>query len=376
VTGHQAVVRVLALVPSLYDTSPGQRFRMEQWARWLKPEGIAVTFEAFEDESLHRVLYQPGRFWRKAKLVARASWQRASFARKAADYHVVYLFREAAVWGPAVVERWLARSGVPLVFDFDDAIFVRYASPANGYLSYLKFPGKTRTLCRLARHVMAGNEYLARYARAFNGNVTVVPTTIDTTEYRVEARAAHETPVIGWSGSFSTAQHLDGLRSALQRLARERSFRLRVIGAPLDYAIPGVDLETLPWKASTEVEDLRGIDIGVMPLPDDPWSQGKCGLKALQYMALAIPAVCSPVGVNADIVRNGTNGLLAATDDEWVTALRELLDDRDLRERLGRAARATVERRYSAAVHAPAVRDILRAAAEGRTVSRSEGAGA
>ena len=224
-----------------------------------------------------------------------------------------------------------------MIFDFDDAVFVAYVSPSNGYLSYLKFPAKTKTICRLATHVIAGNTYLADYARQTNDNVSIVPTTIDTDKYEVLPRKENEVPVIGWSGSFSTVQHLDSLASALRRLAQKENFRLLVIGTPV-YKIDGVDVEALPWRSATEVSDLRQIDIGIMPLPDEPWSRGKCGLKALQYMALGIPTVCSPVGVNSEIIQDSFNGFLAGTEDEWVAKLTQLLNDSKLRARLGAPA--------------------------------------
>jgi glycosyltransferase involved in cell wall biosynthesis len=134
--------------------------------------------------------------------------------------------------------------------------------------------------------------------------------------------------------------------------------------------LEGVDLEVLPWRSETEVEDLRPVDIGIMPLPDDPWSRGKCGLKALQYMALGLPTVCSPVGVNSVIIRDGENGMLAATDDEWIEKLSTLLGSPESRERLGRAGRATVEEGYSAAAQAPRVYRVI----ESVVGARREGA--
>jgi glycosyltransferase involved in cell wall biosynthesis len=352
-------MRILALVPSLYDTSPGQRFRMEQWAPLLSRWNIEIDFHPFECEELHSVLYKPGNIGRKLRLVARAFARRAALLRPVRDYDAVYVFREAALLGPPLFEQWVYGHGVPLIFDFDDAVFVPYVSPSNGYLSYLKFPAKTRTICRLASHVIAGNSYLADYARQVNERVTIVPTTIDIEKYAHEPKGAPcGPPVIGWSGSYSTVQHLDTLRGALSRLAKEERFRLRVIGTP-SYEIDAVEVEALEWRSQTEVDDLRPIDIGVMPLPDDPWSRGKCGLKALQYMALGIPTVCSPVGVNSEIIRDGANGFIAASEDEWVARLKLLLGSAELRERLGRAGRKTVEATYSAAIQAPRVRDVL-----------------
>jgi glycosyltransferase involved in cell wall biosynthesis len=262
--------------------------------------------------------------------------------------------------GPPWFERKMARSGVPVIFDFDDAIFHSYKSPSNGYLSYLKFPGKTAEICRLVSHVMAGNEYLADYARQYNQNVTIVPTTIDTDKYAVAERPPKPQPVtIGWSGSFSTIQHLDTLREVLAELAGTETFRLRVIGSP-DYSLEGVDVESMQWRAETETDDLSAIDIGIMPLPDDNWSKGKCGLKALQYMALGIPTICSPVGVNSTIIKDGVNGFLAADRGQWLEKLRPLIHDDELRRRMGLEGRRTVENEYSARVVAPKVFEIFR----------------
>lgn len=365
-------MRILAIVQSVYDTNPSQRYRIEQWEPLLGERGVGITYKPFESDALHEVLYKPGRMPEKMKLVAEALVRRTRDVRGARGFDLVYVLREAALLGPPVFERWLAQTGVPFVFDFDDAVFERYVSPSNGYLSYLKFPGKTRAICRMAAHVMAGNDYLADYAREVNERVTLIPTTVDTEKYTVEPRAPNDVPIIGWSGSHSTATHLSTIKGALRRLAERERFRLRVVGAP-DFQMEGVEVEAMPWRSATEVEDLRPFDVGVMPLPDDKWSRGKCGMKALQYMGLAIPAVCSPVGVNSEIIRDGENGLLAASDDEWVEKLSMLLRSAGERARLGRAGRETIEARYSAAVQAPRVYEVFESVVRGRRKSADDG---
>ncbi len=359
-------MRVLAVVPSVYDTSPGQRFRIEQWEPILREGGVEITYAPFENDELRSVLYKSGEVMKKVGAVTRNMRRRRAELSDVSSYDLVYVFREAALLGPPWFERKLARSGVPVVFDFDDAIFVSYKSPSNGYLSYLKFPGKTAEICKLSTHVMAGNEYLADYARQTNANVSIIPTTIDTDKYIVRERAETlETITIGWSGSFSTVQHLDTIRGVLQKLAEEEDFRLRVIGTPV-YKLPGVDTEAIQWRSESEIDDLAAIDIGLMPLPDENWSRGKCGLKALQYMALGIPTICSPVGVNSTIIKDGENGFLAETTEEWLTAIKQLIHSADLRKTIGLAGRATVERDYSAIVVAPRVLEIFRRAAEAK----------
>lgn len=357
-------MRVLAVVPSIYDTSPGQRFRIEQWEPILREGGVEITYAPFENDELRSVLYKGGQVMTKISAVTRNMMRRRDELSKAADYDLVYIFREAAILGPPWFERKIARSGVPIVFDFDDAVFVSYKSPSNGYLSYLKFPAKIAEICKLSKHVMAGNEYLADYARQTNANVTIIPTTIDTDKYQyLERPAGPEIITIGWSGSFSTIQHLDTVRDVLQDLAKDETFRLRVIGTPA-YDLPGVDVEAVQWRSDTEIDDLQKIDIGLMPLPDENWTKGKCGLKALQYMALGIPTICSPVGVNSTIIQDGVNGFLAGDKAEWIEKIKRLIHSAELRRELGRAGRETVENEYSAKAIAPKVLEVFRTAAK------------
>lgn len=356
-------MRVLALVPYPYDRAPGQRYRMEQWAPLLEEMGAEITFEAFRCEELHSLLCQPGNTRRKIYLATRALARRLKALRFLADYDLVYIYNEAALLGPALIEKFISRRKVPIVFDFDDAIFLHYTyiSPVSRYLRLLKCPGKTRAICQLAAHVLAGNSYLAGYSARVNPHVTIVPSTVDTDIYTVDdSREPSDPLVIGWTGSYSTVQYLDTVQPALQQLAQQERFKLRVIGVP-DYELAGVEVEAVPWNSKTEVADLRPIDIGIMPLVDDLWTRGKCGMKALQYMGLGIPAVCSPVGINPTTICDNENGLVATTTDEWINQLTRLLHSQSLRERLGMAGRATIEAEYSTSVHAPRVFQIFKA---------------
>ncbi len=351
-------MKILAIVPSLYDTSPGQRFRLEQWEPLLKERNAEITYLPFETEDLKKILHQNGNTLKKVRGVLEGMKRRRDKLKSLEQFDAIYVFREAALLGPAWFERRIARSGIPMVFDYDDAIFESYQSPSNGYLSYLKFPAKTGEICKISAHIMAGNQYLADYAKQFNDKVSIIPTTIDTEKYQVVEKEDSEKVTIGWSGSFSTVQHLDTIREILQELAGQEKFRLQVIGTP-SYEISGVDVKALKWQSETEVEDLRKIDIGVMPLPDDQWSKGKCGLKALQYMALGIPTICSSVGVNSTIIRDGENGFLADSKKEWIEKLKKLLNSAELRKKIGLAGRETVEKSYSAISQAPRVFEVF-----------------
>lgn len=353
-------MKVLAWVPYPLGIAPGQRYRIEQWSPYLRDLGIEVTFQPFASGSLARALYERGRWTAKAAGMAAGLSRRFSEALRATRYDAVFLQREASLIGPAWSERLLRSRQPAIVYDFDDAIYLPYVSPTNRYLSYLKFPWKTRALCRMAGAVVAGNDHLAEYARRYNERVFVVPSTVSLREYQPRPQPAPgRLPVVGWTGSHSSLPYLSLVRAPLQALRRRRAFRLLVIGVE-HFEVPGVEVECRPWSAESEVRDLWDMDVGIMPLPDEPWARGKCGMKAIQYMGVGIPAVVSPVGANRDIVPDGIGGFHAATEAEWVEKLDLVLGDADLRHRLGAAARQGVSLRYSAEAQVPRVAEILR----------------
>ncbi len=354
------MIRVLALVPYPTGLAPGQRYRIEQWAPLLDRESVHVTFSPFLSRRGMEVLYEHGHAATKARETLRGYLTRLAEAFRSVAADVIFVYREAALLGPAWIEQILALRR-PLVFDFDDAIYLADTSRANAWSRILKSATKVETICRVARHVTVGNEVLAGFARDRARRVTVIPSTIDTDVYQIQPRPRNRVPVIGWTGSVTTVPYLTALAPALRRLREKREFELRVIGARAD--IEGVAVRCLPWRAETEPDDLRVLDVGLMPLPDDEWSRGKCGMKALQYMALGIPPVVSPVGVNTAIVRDRVNGLYAHTEQEWIDRIALLLEDESLRRTLGQEARRTVEESYSARAHAPRVARVLAEAA-------------
>jgi glycosyltransferase involved in cell wall biosynthesis len=354
------MIRVLAMTPYPQGRVPGQRFRIEQWAPLLRREGVEVVFSPFLSPAAMDVLYRPGHIGRKIGEMLRGYFQRCAEAVWQRRADVVFVYREAALLGPPILESLLGRR-TPIVLDFDDAIYLGDTSIANGWSRVLKVKGKTEAICRLASHVTVGNEFLARFARRHARAVTVVPTTIDTDLYEVRPRRENPRPVVGWSGSATTLPYLATLEAALQRLRERHEFELHVIGG--ETQIGRVPVCCKPWRPYSEVEDLRGFDVGLMPLSDDEWSRGKCGLKALQYMALGTPPVVSPVGVNTSIVQDGVNGFHARTEEEWVDRIAQLLTDESLRRRMGEEARRTVEQSYSHRVHAPRLARVLREAA-------------
>jgi glycosyltransferase involved in cell wall biosynthesis len=347
-------LRLLVLTPKPPGLSPGQRFRLEQWApRVSGRHGIAMDFLPFESPRLTELLYQSGHKPEKAMWVARDFARRAGALLRARHYDGVVVYREAALIGPAIYERLLGWSKTPLFFDFDDAIWQpAQISPVNGVFSRLHFWGKTSTTCRLASAVLVGNGYLAEYARKRSENVFVLPTSIELEKYPIQPELPTEEPfVVCWTGSTSTLAHFEHARTVLERLAAKRKVVVKVIcNKPPERPIAGADNVFVPWTETGEAAAVGASHVGIMPLPDDDYTRGKCGLKALQYMATGRPVVIAPVGMNTDLVQSGDNGFLARSDDEWVAALEQLASSRELRSRMGAAGRKTIEDRYSAEV--------------------------
>jgi glycosyltransferase involved in cell wall biosynthesis len=355
-------VRVCALVPYALDTTPSQRFRLEQWAPHLAAQGIVLELLPFADRQLMDRLYAAGGTGSKATGLAAACLRRARAFPAVRRADVVVVHRAACLAGPALFERLLSALGRPLVYDFDDALFLLHASGANRRYAWLKAPGKTEALCRLSRQVVVANEGLAAWARGLNPNVTVVPSSVDVERFRPSGETRYGRLVIGWTGSSTSQTHLEGFAPVLRAVLTHVTAELHVHS---DRRPELGDLPHVwhPWSPENEPQVLAQFDVGIMPMPDDPWARGKSAMKALLYMAMGLPVVASPVGTAGEVVVHEENGLLARTAEEWFTCLERLAEDPALRERLGGAGRALVEERYSATGSAALFAGALRAAA-------------
>jgi glycosyltransferase involved in cell wall biosynthesis len=357
------MVRLLALVHKPPGVSPGQRFRLEQWRPHLESNhDISIDFSAFESAGLTDVMYRVGHRLEKAGRLLLDTWRRRKILALARNYDGVVVYREASALGPAIYERLLEGSRIPIIYDFDDAIWLPTVGSVNGPFRHLRFAGKTAAICRLASAVSVGNQYLAEWAQKHNPRVFVVPTSISLQHYSLRAQPPADAPlVVGWIGSHSTLVHLELLREPLRRLGLHRRFRLRIVcDRPPVREFAGPETEFIPWSRDGEVDAIAGMHIGVMPLTNDAAARGKCACKALQYMAVGRPAVVSPVGINTDIIQHHQNGLLAANDDEWFEALNSLAGSSLLRNQLGQAGRKTVEDGFSSEQSAAAFAEVVR----------------
>jgi glycosyltransferase involved in cell wall biosynthesis len=366
-------LRVLALSP-IPEEGAGCRFRIAQFIPYLHSVGIDVTLRSLFTADFFRLVYQRGHYLEKTSRFVTLSIKHLASLRDVGDFDVVLLYRELFPIGPAIVERLLAmRRRPPLVFDFDDAIFLPSVSEANQVIRALKWPGKVATIIRHSDHVVAGNSFLAAYAGRFNTAVTVIPTCVDTTKFVPSIHASSGNggrpdarPIVGWIGSPTTAAYVRGLIPVLQRVAEKHPFVLRISGADERFDVAGVPVEQPGWTINSEVSLFNTCDIGVYPLADDEWSLGKCGFKAIEFMACGVPVVASGIGVNREIIDNGVNGFLAAHPDDWMEKLLRLLNDPALRQRFGSAGRVAVEDRYSLRAQGPKLADVFRRVAEGR----------
>ena len=336
-------MKILFVVPYPIGRSPSQRFRFEQYFDILTKAGHQYRVQSFLDERGWDTLYQPGKVFRKAFSVIAGFARRWRLMLTLADYDMVFIHREAAPVGPPIFEWFIAKvKRKKIVYDFDDAIWTTDKTDESFIAKLFRWRSKVGYTCKLASVVSCGNDYLANYARRFNQSVVVNPTTIDTSYHKPVSKNPSNRIIIGWTGSHSTLKYLDELMSALKVIGEKFPNTSMLVISNGSSSLPHI-----PWKIEREIEDLAKIDIGIMPLPDDEWSKGKCGFKALQYMAMGMPTVASPVGVNTLIIEDGVNGLLCSTHAEWIEKISTLINDTGLRKKIGEAGRQTVEQRYS-----------------------------
>lgn len=341
---------ILFILPYPIGKAPSQRFRVEQFLPLLEENGINYKLASFMDEPTWNVLYKGGSVLKKGWGIFKGYLKRWKHVLlDVPNYDTIFIHREAAPLGPPLFEWVIAKLWrKKMVYDFDDAIWIPNTSAENKMLGFVKAFWKVPQICRMASIVTAGNDFLASFAKEAGAkNVVYLPTVVDTEQrYKPSHKRRNRIPVIGWTGSHSTLKYLDDLIPVLQKLEREIEFEFMVI-ADRNPELPLKNFRFLKWNAVTEIEDLERIDIGVMPLTTDQWSEGKCGFKLIQYMALGIPALASPVGVNTKIVTPDVTGYLCHTEIAWQTSLVALLKDAGLQKTMGRVGRERIVERYS-----------------------------
>lgn len=320
-------MKILVLTPG--SNVPSTRYRVLQYVPWLERNGARVTIIAIPPGWLAR--------WR--------------FFRKAAAFDVVVLQKRLPQpWLMALLRKKARR----LVFDFDDAILFRPLPDRRKASSRAR---RFRVAIGAADLVIAGNDYLRDLAAPYARKTVVIPTAVDPAKYDAAATArtrADGLVKLGWIGMPVNLGYLDSIRDALEAVgAAHVCARLKVVCDAFP-KLQSLQVEAKPWSEADEASDVADFDIGIAPLADDPWTRGKCGLRTLQYMAASKPVVCSPVGVQREMVRQGVNGYQAGGGEEWMEALSQLIRSPETRARMGAAGRRILQERYSLAGNAPA----------------------
>jgi glycosyltransferase involved in cell wall biosynthesis len=356
-------VRVAAFTK--YDREAAStRQRVLQYLPYLQRAEIHVDVHPLLDEAYVRSLASAEAPSKPA--IAAAYGRRLAQLMFSQRADLIWVYAELFPWLPAPFERLAYRAAKPLLYDFDDAFFHPYDEHRNPVIRSL-VGGKLITLIKGATAVCAGNQYLADYAMRYNETTHILPTVVDIDRYRPAPMSTERPLTIGWIGSPSTWDFVRPLLPLLTQLSRERAVEFLVVGAGAAAEADqdeGITFE--PWSEAGEIGSVQAMDIGIMPLPDQPWARGKSGYKLIQYMACGLPVVASPVGVNSNIVADGVTGFLATDLGQWRAALNRLIDDAELRRRMGEAGRNRAVEAYSLQAHAPRLIEIMWRAATGR----------
>jgi glycosyltransferase involved in cell wall biosynthesis len=357
-------MKVLAL--SSYPVeAAATRFRIGQYIDPLRDKGIEIDLRPFMDRKSFSSFYSSGNRLGKALSLLPSALRRFSLV-SASDYDVLFVQREAMLFGPPVFEWFLSSfKDKPLVLDLDDATYVPYESPSFGRLgSLFKSFGKVDTLIDRAEVVICGNQYIADYVQSRGGNAVILPTTVDDKIFKPAVKN-ERVPVLGWVGTHSTFPLLEGIFPILEHLAESHRFDLRIIGSGRrDVSLKGINVQTVDWNLEREPFDFADIDIGLYPLsviPNAPaeWLAGKSGFKAIQYLAVGIPFVMTPIGVCATIGRHGATHFNAETAEDWAYHTAQLLENFEMRIQMGSEGRSFFLDHYHNDLNIKALSDLL-----------------
>ena len=315
------------------ERTPGARERIYRYLPMLRAAGVEC--EVFVAGNV-----PPGR-------VARIRHFFGEFLRKVREADVFVNYRIAFPRWQTILLRQAARR---MAFDLEDAVFVVPPYQKGPLYEVREKIARTEFFVRRCDLAVAGNTFLAERVQSWGCAARIIPTCIHTEVFAPRPHGPRPQVTIGWSGSPVNFCYLQGIAPALRETKRLFGDRVRILIVSADPPAPGTfdfEFEHRPWKLETDAEDFHDFDIGIMPLDDSDWSKGKCSLKALQCMAVGIPAVVTPVGMNREILTPGEEGFFGGTTEEWVEAFRKLVEDPALRERMGKKARERVLRDYS-----------------------------
>jgi glycosyltransferase involved in cell wall biosynthesis len=338
-------LKILVFFPP--ERSPGPVYRIEAYLKYLN---VSYSYESIVKLGEENIYYNGGLIQKTGLLIK--LFFRRFIQILFSKYDRVLINREAFPTFGLFFELLICKGfKKKLIYDFDDAIWIPNVSEGNKKLKFLKSFSKFGEIMKMADIVIAGNSYLADYAKEKNRNTFIIPSCIDLDLYTLKPtiKKKNEQICIGWCGSESTLQYLLSIKEILLMIQKKYGNKVyfKIIGSRDDITINGLQLKSVKWTKQNEVEELREFDIGIMPLTNDEWVKGKCSMKGIQYMGLAIPTIMSAVGMNTEVIINNENGYLAKTENDWLEYLSNLIEDNVLRNRFGIAGRKVIEERYS-----------------------------
>ncbi len=318
-------MKILFLVQGL-DVA-ASRYRVLQYLPYLKEHGIQASVQRF-----------PKGFFAKLKVFMSVN-----------QYDILFIQRKRF---PILWLKLIRRNAKKIVYDFDDSVMYRNSK-------YVSNESKTRVkvfknMVNASDHVIAGNEYLQKNTTPYTQNVTIIPSPIDMISYpQKKYPEKNDTITLGWVGAHGSIHYLKKMKPIFETLGkRNDNLRLKII-CDTFFDCENMVVEKKQWSEKDEVADIQSFDIGLMPLMNDPWSHGKCGLKILQCLATGVPVVCSPAGINSEIVEDGVHGFWSSSQEEWIENLEILINDHELRKKMGIAGRERVVERYSLKANEP-----------------------
>lgn len=324
------------------------RLRTLQYLPYLETQGFEFTVQNLFNDAYLEALYKGGK--RSAFNVLNCYAKRFFTLFTINNYDLIWIEKELFPYLPISIEKLLSKLGYKYIVDYDDAIFHNYDLSKN-MLVKLLLSNKIEKVMKYSSCVLVGNYYLAQRAKNANAkNIHIIPTVVDYIKYEVEQKLPNEVLTIGWIGSPSTQKYLLDLKYVFKEIVEtNKNVRLLLVGAHpnISEKIENIPVEVVDWDESTEVKNIKNMDIGIMPLVDGPWEKGKCGYKLIQYMACGIPVIASPVGVNKEIIEKSNSGFLADNDSEWIEYLNRLINSNQLRILMGSDGQLAVKNQYS-----------------------------
>ena len=341
--------KILFICPYPPNLAAGQRLKFEPHFDALEREGYNIKQSCFMSHRLWHIAYKPGHYTEKFFWTIKGFFERFFLSFTLRKYDTVYIFMNVFPFGPAILERLFRKIARRIIYDIEDNIISKELNDERRVINLLKSQEKYKFLIKTADVVITSTPALSKRCNQISSSdkSIFIPPTLDDKRFTPKVvSTSKEKLTIGWTGTFSSKSYLDIVLPHLEALYEERNFKMKIIGN-FEMDNPALDLEVVQWNKDDEVNQLQDIDIGLYPLSQNDWVSGKSGLKAMQYMSIGIPAVCTATGHVLNIINDGVDGILIFEESKWKETLKELIDNETKRKILGENARKTFLSKYS-----------------------------